>query len=231
MKLGIMQPYYFPYIGYWQLMNAVDTYVIYDDVTFIKGGWINRNRILVNGKDNYFNIPLVKASSYSLINEIKIDYSKGFPQKELKTLSMAYKKAPFFEDTYKLISEILNFKCDSLSEFLINQIKTIALYLEMDTKFIVSSELKKNNDLKGKDKVISICRMLNSSEYYNAIGGKLLYDKEEFMNNGIDLKFLKTNMISYKQFNNTFIPNLSIIDYLMFIPRNELIKKMKDYKL
>lgn len=231
MKLGIMQPYYFSYIGYWQLMNTVDTYVIYDDVTFIKGGWINRNRILVNGSPNFFNIPIKKVSSHSLIKDLTIDYSKGFPEKELKTLKMAYKKAPYFNETYQLLSDIMHYDSNSLSKFLINQIKVIADYLEMSTEFIVSSKLDKNMNLKGKDKVISICHLLEANTYYNAVGGKSLYDVDEFKTKGIELKFLNTNCIDYSQFKCDFVSNLSIVDVMMFNSKEDVIRMLKRYSL
>ena len=201
MKLGIMQPYFFPYIGYWQLMNAVDKYVIYDDVNFIKGGWINRNRILVNGKPQYFNVQMKGSSPFKLINEIEINNSEISINKNLKTIYMAYHKAPYFSKVNLLIEKILKKQTPNLAEYVINSIKCITEYLNINTEIIISSKMPKNNELKNQDKVIEICKKLNATEYYNAIGGMELYSFDDFRKSGINLSFLKTNDICYKQFN------------------------------
>ncbi|PWM79652.1 MAG: hypothetical protein DBY32_01960 [Phascolarctobacterium sp.] len=231
MKLGIMQPYFFPYIGYWQLMNAVDKYVIYDDVNFIKGGWINRNRILINGKSQYFNVPMNGASSFKLINEIQINNSEINITKNMKSIYMAYHKAPYFDKVYTLVDEIYKYKTKNLSLFLINSIRHIAKYLGINTEIIISSMLSKNNELKGQDKVIDICKNLKATDYYNAIGGMELYSFDTFQKNGINLSFLKTNEIRYKQFNNEFVPNLSIIDVMMFNSKEEIKIMLNDYNI
>jgi len=231
MKLGIMQPYFFPYIGYWQLMNAVDTYVVYDDVNYIKGGWINRNRILINGQPQFLTVPIIKASSNSLINELEIDHSRGFPDKHLKTLEMNYKRAPFFEDVMPILEKTLSFNSENLALSLYNSLKTVSEYLGIQTKLVFSSALQKENSLKGKDKVLAICKLLNAEQYYNAIGGKDLYDKNEFLSNDISLRFLKTGNIAYNQFDKDFVPNLSIIDMIMHVSQDDIRNKLKQFTL
>lgn len=231
MKLGIMQPYFFPYIGYWQLMNAVDKYVIYDDVNFIKGGWINRNRILLNGKPQYFNVQMKGASPFKLINEIEINCSESSINKNLKTIYMAYHKAPYFEKVNFLLEKILETQTDNLAEYVINSIRCVAEYLEIKTEIVISSLLSKSNKLKGQDKVIEICKKLNATDYYNAIGGMDLYSFYEFKKNGINLSFLKTNDICYEQFNNEFVSNLSIIDVMMFNSKDKIKEMLDDFIL
>ncbi len=216
MKLGIMQPYFFPYIGYWQLINAVDKYVIYDDVNYIKGGWINRNRILMNGNIQFFNIKIKGASSNKLINEIEIEIDKIYNLKLIRTLEYCYKKAPFFNQCLPLIERILNYEEINLAKFLEFSIKEICNYLDIHTEIFISSEIHKSNKLKGEDKVLEICKILNASEYFNAIGGKELYSYEKFEVNNVELKFLQPKEIFYKQFSNDFVKNLSLIDVLMF---------------
>lgn len=216
MKLGIMQPYFFPYIGYWQLINAVDTYVVYDDVNFIKGGWINRNRILAQGNPQYINITLENSSSNKKINEIKISNIKLFQSKILKTLNQNYKRAPFFEPVISFLETTICYKTDSLSEYLFQSIKSVCSYLNISTNLILSSTLEKNNQLKGQEKVLEICTLLRASEYYNAIGGIVLYDHEKFLLKGVKLSFLRTSNIQYCQLNHGFVPNLSIIDVMMY---------------
>lgn len=213
MKLGIMQPYFLPYIGYFQLINLVDKYVIYDDVNFIKGGWINRNRILLNGEPFMVNVIMQGASSFKKINEIEVARNN---EKILKTIEQAYKKAPYFNDVFPLLFDIIKFKNNNLASFIFNSITVLSDYMKIKTHFVLSSEIQKNNELKGQDKVIDICKLLDASEYYNAIGGQSLYNKLTFAENNIGLKFVNTKFLEYKQFDSPFVPSLSIIDVLMF---------------
>ena len=160
MKLGIMQPYFLPYIGYWQLLNAVDKYVIYDDVNFIKGGWINRNRILVNGQPKYFNIPMLGASSFKLINEISVNTDPSLAEKNLRIIENTYRKAPYYSNIYPLIKDILNCGETRLASFVTYSISTICRYLDIKTELLISSALDKDCGLKGQDKVLAICKLL-----------------------------------------------------------------------
>lgn len=212
-------------------MNEVDKYVIYDDVNFIKGGWINRNRILVNGKPQYFNVQMKGSSPFKLINEIEINNSEISINKNLKTIYMAYHKAPYFSKVNLLIEKILKNRTLNLAEYVINSIKCIAEYLNIKTEIIISSKISKNNELKNQDKVIDICKKLNATDYYNAIGGMELYSFDDFRKNGINLLFLKTNDICYKQFNNEFVPNLSIIDVMMFNSQEKIKTMLNDFTL
>lgn len=150
MKIGIMQPYFFPYIGYWQLINAVDKYVIYDDVNYIKGGWINRNRILINDKPSFINLKMNGSSPNKLIKEIHVSNDNRWKNKLLKSIELSYRKAPFFEMSFPIIEEIINHDEVNLSLYLENLIKRIAEYLEMNTEFVLSSNIEKDNSLKVK---------------------------------------------------------------------------------
>ncbi|MBP1629387.1 MAG: hypothetical protein H6Q15_280 [Bacteroidetes bacterium] len=217
-----------PYIGYFQLMKVVDKYVIYDDVNYIKGGWINRNNILINSEKRLFTIALDGASPNKKINEILIkdDFTKF-----LRSLELSYHKAPYFEQGISLMRDILKFEDKNLSLFIGNSFRAISNYLDFNTEFLYSSKIEKDNELRAEKKVISICKSLGASEYYNAIGGKELYSKENFETNGLKLHFLKTNQIEYKQFGNVFVPNLSIIDILMFNSKAEINQFLDNYTL
>ncbi len=228
MKLAIMQPYFLPYIGYFQLIKAVDKYVIYDDVNFIKGGWINRNRILLNGSISMINVPMIGASPYKKINEIQVGTNK---EKVLLTIKQAYCKSPFFINVFPLINEIIRFDSNNLALYITNSIIRIAEYLKIKTEFILSSQITKDNDLRGQDKVITICKLLGATSYYNAIGGLELYNKEDFSFENISLNFIKTNLIEYQQYNNEFIPFLSILDVLMFNSVEEINVMLNNYEL
>lgn len=231
MRLGIMQPYFCPYIGYWQLINAVDKYVIYDDVNFIKGGWINRNKILMNGDGKLINIRMHNASPNKLINEIEMYGDQIFNNKLLKTIKGCYAKAPYYSNIYPVIENIITYEEKNLARYLEYSIRMICKCLSINTELIVSSEIEKNNNLKGQEKVIEICKILCADEYCNAIGGQNLYSYGDFASQGIQLKFLKTGRIKYQQFENEYVPNLSIIDVMMFNSVEDIKKILNQYEL
>jgi hypothetical protein len=228
MTIAIMQPYFFPYIGYWQLINAVDTFVIYDDVNFIKKGYINRNSILVGGKSQKFTLELIGASQNKLINEIAVGNNS---KKLLKTIEMSYKKAPYFESVFPLIESILNNEEKNLAKYLGYSLKKISNYLKIDTNIIYSSDIEKDNSLKAQDKILDICDILQADKYINAIGGQELYNKDDFKSKDIELNFLDTDLIEYKQLKNEFVPYLSIIDIMMFNSKDEIKKMLVRYEL
>lgn len=223
-----MQPYLFPYIGYWQLLNIVDEFVIYDDVNYIKQGYINRNSILANNKSQQITLELLGASSNKLINEIEIGNNR---KKLLKTIQQNYMKAPFYKDVINLIDEIINNEEKNLAKFIGHSIFKIAEYLEIDTKILYSSEIRKNSTLKAQDKVLDICKTLNANKYINAIGGRELYSKEVFHQNGIELNFIKTNINKYKQFDIEFVAYLSIIDIMMFNKKIDITEHLYSFEL
>ena len=231
MKIGIMQPYFFPYIGYWQLIDEVDLYIIYDDVQYIKGGWINRNRILINGEAKYINVQMMGASVNKEINQIELGINKTQNRKILNTINCAYAKAPYFKDIFPVLENIINYEETNLANYLENSIKKICEYVGIETNIIKSSDIKKTSDLKGQEKIIDICKTLGAKEYINAIGGTKLYDKNEFEKYKIRLRFLKTEEIAYKQYNDIFIPNLSIIDVLMFNSHESIKNIISKYKI
>jgi hypothetical protein len=219
MKLGVMQPYVFPYIGYFQLISAVDLFIFYDDVQFIKGGWVNRNRILLNGKDAYLTIPCVNKSPNKKINEINVNKtSKEFSNLQL-TLKMAYGKAPYFYAVYPLLIKIFNSKFESISQLAINSVMTVCEYLNMDVIFKVSSiDFSENNSLDRSNRLIQICKLSGANNYINPLGG-------------INLEFIKSNLNKYCQFSDDFIPALSIIDVLMFNSTEEVKLMLSNYTL
>jgi hypothetical protein len=228
MTIAIMQPYLFPYIGYWQLINAADTFVIYDDVNYINKGYINRNSILVNGKSQQFTLELIGVSQNKLINKIEVGNNV---QKLLKTIEMSYKKAPYFNTIFPMIEDILNQKEKNLAKFIGNSLQKLSAYLEINTKFIYSSDIEKDNELKAQDKVLDICKKLGTINYINAIGGKELYNKKKFEEQDIQLDFLETKLVKYKQFKNEFVACLSIIDIMMFNHKDKVSKMLLQYKL
>ncbi len=230
MKLGIMQPYFFPYLGYWQLINAVDKYVVYDDVAFIKGGWISRNNILLEGHKYMITLPLDNPSSFRNINQIDITSREVQRAKVIRTLEAAYRKAPYYETIMPMINNLI-MESKSISELNYNSIIQIDDYLGIETEIILSSDLKKNNELKGQEKVLHICKLLGADMYLNAVGGKELYSSDAFYDKGIELRFLKMGEVNYKQYNDEFVPGLSIIDVLMFNSVDKVIELLNQYTL
>ncbi len=233
MKLAVMQPYIFPYIGYFQLIQAVNTFVFYDDVNYIKGGWINRNRILMNGKDFFLTVPCQKASPNRQIKDILFDRNRPEFQNLLKNIYQAYRKAPYFENIYPITEAILNTDAETISELAIQSIIQVSDYLKLNRLFKVSScDFAETKGMDRTDRLIEICRMQGATQYINAVGGIELYDKTYFKNAGIELSFIKTDStIRYKQGKNDFVPWLSIIDVLMYNDKEEVKKLLTKYRL
>lgn len=216
MKLAIMQPYLFPYIGYFQLLKTVDKFVLYDDVAFINRGWINRNKVLVNGKEQLFTIPLREASQNKKILEIDIDDTQKWRDKLLKTLQQSYKKAPQYAAVYPVIEEILQTPATRITDLIAVSITLLANYLSISTEIVPSSTIYANQHLKGPERILDICLQEGASEYINPIGGMELYDRAAFAEKDIILHFIRSRKEEYPQFGGEFVPWLSIVDVLMF---------------
>jgi hypothetical protein len=232
MTVGIMQPYFMPYIGYFQLINSVDEFVIYDNIQYTKKGYINRNCILSNGKERIISLPLKKNSDYlNVVDRELSDSWKTDKNKILNTIKSSYSKSPYFEEAYDLISKCLDNTEVNLFRFIYDSIILINTYLDIKTKIIISSTIDIDHTLKSQNKVLAICKERNASQYINSIGGVKLYNKEAFEQNKIALNFVKSNLIQYKQFNNEFIPCLSIIDVLMFNSKEQISKYLTEYTL
>ena len=226
MSIAIMQPYFFPYIGYFQLMSAVDEFIVYDNIEFTKKGWINRNRILVNGKDTFITLPLKKGSDYLNVNDRYLaDSWLTDRTKLMNKVTEAYRKAPQFNLAYPVIKKCIFFEDLNLFNFIFHSLDTIKQYLEISTPLVISSSITIDHGMKSEKKVIELCKARQTTNYINPVGGVALYDKAEFKKEGIELSFLKSNDILYTQFNNEFIPWLSIIDVMMFNSK----EKIKDY--
>jgi hypothetical protein len=233
MKLGIMQPYIFPYIGYYQLIQAVDRFVVYDDVAFIKQGWINRNRILLNGEPHIFTVPLSNASSFVTIGNTEINQNiyPTWKNKFLKTITPSYSKAPYYNEVFDLVGSILNGHCDTISTLATDSLIAVCSYLNITTEFVRSAQPYQNSDLKAKDRVIDICKKEKADIYINPIGGKELYDKTDFKQSGLELFFLRTGNIRYNQNTTEFVPWLSIIDVMMYNSPETIIGFLNDFDL
>ena len=211
-----MQPYFFPYIGYFQLISAVNKFVIYDDVNYIKQGWINRNRILLAGKPFLVSIPIKNRSSFQKINQSQISYNRNWQVKLIKTLTSAYKKAPFFETTLALVDSVIAPQPETISSLAMSSIVQVSAFLRIPMSIVRSSTVYENAHLPGQARIIDICLHEKARIYVNSDGGKNLYSKEAFKAFELDLKYLKPQLVAYDQHIPHFVPGLSIIDVLMF---------------
>lgn len=220
-----------PYIGYLQLLNAVDKFVLYDDVNFINKGWINRNNILVGGSSHLFTIPLQNASQNKLIKEISVSGDPNWKKKLLKTMQQAYQKAPYFSSTFDLLQEVLQTQADTISELGLVSLRMTAQHIGIKTEIIPSSSIYSNTHLKGQQRILSICNSESADHYINPIGGMELYDKNSFEESGIQLHFIKSKPFTYQQFSNSFVPWLSIIDVLMFNSPEEVQSQLLEFEL
>lgn len=229
MILAGNQPYFLPYLAWWQLIRAADLFLISDDYSFIRSGWICRNRILIDGQPHYFRIEVKKRSSYRLIKNMEImPVNSG---KKLKTLHYAYRRAPYFEDGIALAERVLRFPETNLADFLENSIREVCSFLKIDTPLKRSSELAGNALYKREERIYDACRRTGADTYINAIGGTGLYDKDDFARHGITLKFLKSGLPEYAQYKKPFVNRLSILDAIMFNSAEELQAMLDDYTL
>lgn len=229
MILSANQPYFFPYIGYWQLIRASDVFVVADDYNYIKNGWINRNRILINGQPSYFKLDVHHASQNRLISEHLL--TRREQEQRLRQLQCAYGKAPFFRQTMELVRQVYDSPSDNLADFLTDSIRTVCGFLDIQTEILRTSDLENNCMKKREYRIYDMCSRLGADTYYNAIGGRKLYDYDAFREHGLDLAFLKSAPICYRQFGGDFVPNLSILDVLMFNPVDEVQDMLIQFSL
>jgi hypothetical protein len=231
-KIAIMQPYFFPYIGYFQLINAVDEFIIYDNIKYTKKGWINRNRILSDGKNSLITLPIKKDSDFLDVADRELP--KNWERERTKVINQivnSYRKSPHFDSAFDIIEKSMSCSNTNLFEFIHYSLLQINDYIGIKTKIIKSSDVPIDHSLKSKDKIIEICKNRNASVYINPIGGTGLYRKEEFKDSNIDLCFIKSNPILYSQFSDNFIPCLSIIDVIMFNSKDEIQNHLKNFSL
>lgn len=231
-KIAIMQPYFFPYIGYFQLFREVDEFVIYDKIKYTKKGWINRNRILTPNGVEYITLPIKNDSDFLYVYERNLSDSwEKEKTKLINKLKNSYVKSPFFKEHFPIILECLNQNEKNLFNYVFGSIKIINNFLDLKTPIIKYSELCIDDSLKSQNKVIEICKNVNSTVYINPIGGTSLYSKDEFQKENIELRFLKSDYIKYPQSGDLFFENLSIVDMMMYNSLDKIKENLKKYTL
>ena len=228
MIAGIHQPYFIPYIGYWQLIHAVDVFAIADNYNYIKSGWINRNRVLEGETIRYYNIEIDHASQ----NRYICDHQLKPISKELKLCQLEnyYHHAPYLKQGIELMDRMFSFEGSNLADFLYNSIRLVCDYLQIGTKIVRTSDYEQDPGFRGRDRILDYCRQMGADTYYNMIGGTSLYHFEDFREHGLKLAFLEPVPLPYRQ-NGEFVFGLSILDMIMRISVDEIQEQLKSYRL
>jgi hypothetical protein len=231
--LAVMQPYLFPYAGYFSLMHSSTDFVFYDDVDFIKQGWVNRNRVLVNGQPQLFSVPLVNGSSNVSIKDVLISENARFYTKLIKTLEQSYSKALFYARGMEYVMSVLSPEERNLSTMAIKSVNLASEIIGITPrKFHSSAYFADTKGVDRSERLLRICESLQCKTLVNPIGGCHLYSKDVFSKRGVELKFIKTKIVDYSQLKTTaFVPNLSIIDLLMHLPSDEILEVVQSYEL
>lgn len=231
MIVSIMHPYFFPYIGYFQLIAQSDVFILFDDVQYINRGWVNRNRILRNGEPCWLTFPVRKGSSHLAINQRYYQLEQADVERILRRIEAAYRPAPHFATVFPFVEELMNFGDANVAAFNVNLIERIAARLGIRTRFVLSSAMVKDDSLAGQERVIDMCRRLGATRYVNPVGGARLYAAERFAASGMNLSFLQPAPAAYPQFGQPPVPDLSIIDVLMFNGDETVARLLHNYRL
>lgn len=230
--LGVMQPYFFPYIGYFQYLYACDEFILYDDVQFIMRGWINRNNILMNGAPHLFTVPLQKASPNRSIADTQVAWGGGWEERLIKTVGGAYGKAPQRHQVMELLAEVLDERPTSIAVLATRSIQAVHRYLGLSTVIIPTSSGFGNAGLGRQERLFDLCRNTGSGTCIVPIGGSTLYSREDFNAAGLELHYLHPGLGSYDQRRKeAFVPSLSIIDVLMWNTPDKVIEMLGSYTL
>lgn len=229
-RVAIMQPYFLPYIGYWQLLAVVDKFILYDNIQFTKKGWINRNRFLRNGEAALFTVPVGRGSEKACIVDRTI--AESFERRKmLSQFRESYRRAPEFKNVFPLVEAVVMASQSNLFQFIQHSISEVASFLGITTPIAISSSIGIDHNLRAEAKVLALCGAVGASTYINPIGGLSLYSRGTFLEYGVMLQFLRTRELRYTQFGCSFVPNLSILDVMMFNSVPKVIDLLSGYDL
>lgn len=234
MKLGIMQPYFFPYLGYFSLIKNTDHFVFFDTPQYERRSWMNRNRILnINGDVNYITVPLVKAPQKTAIKDMIVDNTQDWPESMIAKMGLYKKKAPYYEETVKFFRSVLKEKYHSLADLNVKTTIATCEYLGIEQRFDVFSKMDLSiGPVSQPDEwALEITKAMSYDTYINPPGGTAFFRKELYTKNGIDLKFLKINLQPYIQCIGRFESSLSIIDAMMFNSKETIRNMLDEYEL
>lgn len=214
-----MQPYFFPYLGYFSLINQADEFMLFDTPQFMRKGWIERNRIIkLSGGSVYIKVPLIKSSLDTSIKDMKIDHSLNWRNKIVSQLDIYKKKAPYYKQVKALLEDCISDDDTSISIMNENVLRKVCQYIGISTKITVFSEmnLKINIPQAPDEWALNICKSIGATTYINAAGGQDFFDPKKYKDNNIELYFVEQPLPPYEQLGNEFESGLSILDIMMF---------------
>jgi hypothetical protein len=234
MKIAIMQPYFFPYLGYFSLIVSCELFIVFDPVQYIRKGWINRNRILKKGGGvKYINLPIVKTPRDTLISEIRMNNQINWKASIIQNLDYYRLNAPYYHDVAQLLEECFDQDTENLTQFLTVCLQKTCAYLGISfhSKIYSKEKIQHPKPMNAGDWAFYISKFYNASTYHNPIGGRDIFNPEKFEKSGIQLLFIENRLNQYDQAITQFIPGLSIIDVMMFNSKEECRKLIHQYKL
>jgi hypothetical protein len=234
MKLGLMQPYFFPYLGYFQLMKCVDRFIFFDTPQYERRGWMNRNRIVsINEGFSYITVPVIKAPQKTPLNKILIDETQDWRRRMISQMAVYKKLAPYYKETLSFFSQIINTRFSSIAELNIASAVGVFDYLGLPLDYVVLSALNLNfEEINAPDDwALNITKALGYDEYINAPGGKAIYSSAKYADNNIRLRFINPSLAPYVQLPGRFESGMSIIDVMMFNPPERIREMLDDYTL
>lgn len=230
--VSLMQPYLFPYLGYFQLIAASSLFILGDSLQYTRRGWINRNRLLVGGQPWQFSVPLEQGARSQAINQrLLSEQMRLTSQRLLHTIRHSYHRAPCYPQVFPLVEEILENPERNLAHFTEHSIRRICNYLEIDTPIARISDMGLAGDIDREQRLIHVVKRSGGNVYLNPEGGRHLYSPDVFHSHGVELRFLRMDEFSYRQFDDDFVPSLSIIDVLMFNQPDEMRRLLGRYSV
>lgn len=229
--VAIMQPYLFPYLGYIQLMQAVDEFVFFDTAQFIRRGWIHRNRIVLNGKAHTFTVPVTKCARNTLIQDVLWSADPLVRIKLLQTIKQAYKDAPYVDAVLPWVERTLRSTESSVAKLIEMHFIDVYNYLGLEVNFYLASSRKWTEAYGASERILSMCMDVNATCYINPINGRHLYDASDFAMKGIELQFLEMDAVEYPQMGSEFVSHLSMIDVLMMNEPTEVLNLLQNHQI
>lgn len=211
----ILQPGFMPWLGFFELMYQCDLFVFLDDVQYTKRDWRSRNKIKGPDGPIWLNVPVKTKSRFKqLIKNAEIDNSQNWIKRHLKTLKMAYSRAPYFDMFYPVLEEVYNSSWNLLCNIDLELIKLIMRELGLKRKLLRSSEMQIPFKDQADERIIEICKTCNATHFYNGAAGRAIYDSKHFKKYDIALEFQDYKHPAYHQQWGNFVPFLSIIDLI-----------------
>lgn len=230
----LMQPYFFPYIGYYSLIDKADIFIVCDEVQYIRQGWMNRNRILnCNTEFHYICMPVIKAPQKTAIKDIRIDQQLQWKTKLRQDLTRYRNYGRYYKNAMEVIEACLAYETDSLTAFHVNSMKQVMAYVGIEGRIEVLSEMNlKLPEIKAADEWgLYVTKALGGKTYCNPPGGMNFYSSQKYTQNGVEILFVINKLAPYNQGRDYFVPGMSMIDAMMFISPSQILEHVKNYEV